>query len=138
VKRRATALVLSAAALAATAPSAAAKVQFFQTPSGNIGCVIFGQGARCDIRKHSWPTPPPPPSCMDVDYGFGVEIGKRGRGDYVCAGDSVFSPNSPVLHYGDRITRKRFRCASKQKGMRCVNRRNQHGFFLSREDVRLF
>ena len=43
-----------------------------------------------------------------------------------------------MLGYGERISKKRFRCASKQKGVRCVNRRNGHGFFISSDDVRLF
>ena len=99
--------------------------------------MISGKGARCDIQQHSWPTPPTPPTC-DVDYGNGVQVGKHGSGSYVCAGDSVFSPGNPVLGYGDKITKKRFRCKSKPNGVRCVNRRNDHGFFLSREDARLF
>ena len=138
MKRLATALIVAAAALAVTASTASAKFEFFETPSGNIGCVISGKGARCDIQNHSWPTPAPPPSCMDLDYGNGVEIAKKGRGRYVCAGDTVFSPNARVLGYGDRISKKRFRCASKTKGVRCVNRRNGHGFFISSGDVRLF
>ena len=39
---------------------------------------------------------------------------------------------------GDRITLHRFRCASKTKGVRCVNHKSGHGFFVSRETVRLF
>ena len=135
MKRLATALIVAAAALAVTA---SAKFEFFETPSGNIGCVISGKGARCDIKNHGWPTPAPPPSCMDLDYGFGAEVFKHGPGSYVCAGDTVFSPTAEVLPYGDKIRKKRFRCASKSKGVRCVNKRNGHGFFISREEVRLF
>jgi hypothetical protein len=138
MRRLVVSLLACVALAAATAPAASAKFTFFQTPSGNIGCVINGKGARCDIRQHTWPTPPAPPSCMDLDYGFGVELGKRGRGGYVCAGDTVFSPSAEVLPYGERISAKRFRCASKQKGVRCANRRNDHGFFISRAEVRLF
>ena len=138
MKRLAISTVLAATALALIAPGApAAKFKFFQSPSGNIGCVISGGGVRCDIQDHSWPTPPKPASC-DVDYGNGVQVGKHKRGSYVCAGDSVFSPDVRVLGYGEKISKKRFRCASKQKGMRCVNRRNGHGFFLSEQNVRLF
>jgi hypothetical protein len=137
MKRFSIALVAAAVTLAVAAPTASAKFEFFQTPSGNIACVISGKGARCDIQEHSWPTPPRPPDC-DVDYGNGVQVDKHGRGTYVCAGDTVFAPDNPVLGYGDKIRKKRFRCASKQKGVRCVNKRNDHGFFLSRDDVRLF
>ena len=123
--------------VAATVPAQAASFKLFQSPSGNIGCVIVKDGARCDIREHTWPTPPRPPSC-DVDYGGGVEVGRDGVGSYVCAGDTALDPSSDVLGYGDRISKGAVRCASKTKGMRCVNRDTRHGFFLSRDVVRLF
>jgi hypothetical protein len=136
--RLAISLLACAALAAATPPAALAKFTFFETPSGNVGCVINGKGARCDIQDHAWSTPPTPPSCVDLDYGNGVEVGKHGRGRYVCAGDSVFSPNADVLPYGERISAKRIRCASKRKGVRCVNLASDHGFFISRSEVRLF
>jgi hypothetical protein len=139
MKRLAISLSACVALAVATAPAASAKFTFFQTPSKNIGCVISGKlGARCDIKQHSWSTPPAPPSCLDLDYGEGAEVGRHGRGGYVCAGDTVFSPSAEVLGYGERISAKVFRCASKQKGMRCVNRATKHGFFISRSEVRLF
>jgi uncharacterized protein DUF6636 len=131
-------LALSLVVVAAGASPAAAKLRFFQSPSHNIGCVMSGKFVRCDIKNHSWPTPPKPPSC-DVDYGQGVAVGKRDvRASFVCAGDTAFDPNADVLAYGDRISQRRMRCASKSKGMRCVNRDTKHGFFLSSQDVRLF
>jgi hypothetical protein len=131
-------LALTVAALALTATASTAKLKQFQSPSHNIGCVMAAKAVRCDIRNHSWPTPPKPPSC-DVDYGQGVAIGTRNRpGSYVCAGDTVLDPSARVLAYGDRISNHRFRCASKSKGMRCVNKKTKHGFFLSAQDVRLF
>ena len=131
-------LVLTALAMGvAVAPSQAAKFKFFQSPSGNIGCVITKQAARCDIRSHTWPTPPRPPGC-DVDYGNGVQVGRDDAGSYVCAGDTAFDPAADVLGYGDRISKGSIRCASKTKGMRCVNVQTKHGFVLSRDAVRLF
>ena len=138
MKRFAITLVIGAAALAILAPGASAKLTFFKSPSGNIGCLINGAGVRCDIRNHQWPTPPKPADC-DVDYGGGVAVGKRDvPANFVCAGDTVLDPSAEVLPYGEKIKIKRFRCASKQKGMRCVNRDNKHGFFLSAQEVRLF
>ena len=43
-----------------------------------------------------------------------------------------------MLGYGDRSGKNRFRCTSKQKGMRCVNTKNKHGFFIVAGHVRLF
>jgi hypothetical protein len=126
-------------AVLAIVPSAAsARVKFFQSPSGNIGCVLGGGLARCDILEHSWTPPPKPPSCIDGDYGNGVEVVGGHPGEYTCAGDTVFSPNVPTLQYGDKITKNRFTCTSKPSGMRCANRNSGHGFFISRETVRLF
>jgi hypothetical protein len=133
-------LLLAAAlmSLAVTATASAFSVKQFQSPSGNIGCAIVnGKSVRCDIREHSWPTPPKPSSC-DVDYGQGVVVGAHGRADYVCAGDTALDPSAPVLGYGDRIHKGRIRCASKTKGMRCVNLETKDGFFLSRDTVHLF
>jgi hypothetical protein len=131
-------LVLATLALAAaTSQAQAASFKQFQSPSGNIGCVITKSAVRCDIREHTWPTPPKPPTC-DVDYGGGVQVGRSGAGSYVCAGDTALDPSADVLAYGDRISKGKIRCASKTKGMRCVNLESKHGFFLSRAAVRLF
>jgi hypothetical protein len=109
----------------------------FQSPSGNIGCVIGRQGGvRCDIRNRDWRPPPKPASCM-LDWGFGLTVGRRGRGQFVCAGDTTLGQGRR-LAYGDAVRRGRFRCLSRRSGMRCANRRNGHGFVLSRQRARRF
>jgi len=35
----------------------------FQSPTRNIGCVIVGGTARCDIGSRSWSPPPRPSDC---------------------------------------------------------------------------
>jgi hypothetical protein len=129
-------LVLVAAALAlAVGASSAAAYKGFETPSHNIGCILTEQVARCDIRDHSWPTPKKPKSC-EFDYGA-LFIGKQGKGEFGCVSDSAMGAG-PVLDYGESIRKGRFVCTSEEAGVRCVNRRNGHGFFVSRERVRLF
>jgi hypothetical protein len=138
MKRFAITLAIAAAALALTVPGAsAAKFKFFKTPSGNIGCVMGGGAVRCDIKQKSWEAPPKPSWC-DVDWGFGAAVGRKHKANYVCAGDTAFELGEPTLGYGERQVKNRFRCTSKQKGIRCVNTKNKHGFFMSREQVRLF
>jgi hypothetical protein len=129
-------LVLVAAALAlAVGAAQAAAYKGFETPSHNIGCILTEQTARCDIRDHSWPTPKKPKSC-EFDYGA-LFIGKQGRGEFGCVSDSAMGAG-PVLDYGEKVRKGRFVCTSEEAGVRCVNRRNGHGFFLSRQHVRLF
>ena len=130
-------LALALTASAALAASASASLVGFRSPSGNIGCYMNGRFVRCDIREHSWQAPPKPPNC-ELDWGGGVVVDRHGPPQYVCAGDTANDPSNPVLDYGDKITRGRFKCKSKQSGMKCVNTRNKHGFMLSREDVDFF
>ena len=138
MKRLSISLVIGGAALAILAPAAsAANFKFFQTPSGNIACAMGGGAVRCDIQQHSW-TPPPKPSYCDVDWGGGVQIGRKAPASFVCAGDTVFSPDNPVLQYGEKIFKNRYKCASKQKGVRCKNQKSGHGFLLARDQVNLF
>jgi hypothetical protein len=91
---------------------------------------------RCDIRQHAWKAPPKPKSC-DVDWGSGLEVGRRGFGRWVCAGDTVFG-GKKVLAYRKSIQRGRFECTSRRNGMRCVNLRNDHGFKLARRKASWF
>ena len=86
--------------------------------------------------QHDWTAPPKPASC-ELDWGSGVVVGRHGRAEIVCAGDTTLGEGRH-LAYGDAIARGRFRCVSRRRGMRCVNRRNDHGFALSRERVRRF
>lgn len=123
-------------AFTAVAVSGAAAFKGFESPTQNIGCIMFEQGARCDILHHSWPLPKKPKSC-EFDYGGSVFVGDRGRASYGCVSDSAFGAG-PVLPYGESVRKGRFRCTSEEVGMRCVNLRNGHGFLLSRQRVRLF
>jgi hypothetical protein len=124
-----------AAFAVAAAPAGAAT--FFESPSHNIGCVISAKtGVRCDIRTHTW-KPPPKPTACDVDWGNGLEVGRRGLGRWVCAGDTVFG-GTRVLGYRESIKRGRFECTSRRNGMRCVNARNDHGFKLARRKATWF
>jgi hypothetical protein len=127
--------LLALAGLGAGA-SVASAFTGFVSPSHNIGCVISSQSVRCDIRVHSWQSPPKPKSC-ELDYGGGVAVDKSGRAQFLCAGDTTLEAG-PVLGYGDSVSRGRFRCTSQESGMRCVNKRSGHGFFLAKQSYRLF
>ena len=115
--------------------STASAFKGFEAPSGNIGCVMTEQGARCDITHHTWPVPKKPKSC-EFDYGA-LFVGVKGRGSFGCVSDSAFGAG-PVLPYGESIRKARFRCTSEEIGVRCRNLRNGHGFLVSRQRVRLF
>ena len=124
--------LLGALALAPAAPAA----KYFHSPSGNIGCGVSKQGARCDIRQKDWRAPDRPRSC-NLDWGYGLTLGKRGKGRFFCGSDSLLGVGTR-LGYGKSIRRGRFKCMSREDGMKCINVRNRHGFFIARERYRRF
>lgn len=142
MRRRTLAVVLLAlAALLAWSAVATAATRFV-TPSRNIGCVGDRTEVRCDIARTS-ATPPKRPTSCRFDWGSAYVItpkATRGRG--LCASDTVLpSPGQKVrvLRYGTRIAfgRGALVCTSRKVGLTCRNR-GGHGFFLSRQRIRLF
>ena len=109
----------------------------FQTPTGNIGCVVASGIARCDIKQHTW-TPPPKPASCNLDYGNGLTLDVQGPARVSCAGDTVLDPSARVLPYGQRTRQGSIVCDSEQAGVTCTNETNTHGFFLSSGSYRLF
>jgi hypothetical protein len=121
----------------ATASARALPLKSFGTPSGNIGCQLSTKSARCDIKEHDWTAPPKPAYC-DVDWAGGVAVssGNR-RASLICAGDTAFDLEAPVLAYGGRARRGEITCVSRPAGISCTST-SGHGFFLSRQKYRLF
>ena len=123
-----------------TLPASASALTAFNSPSGNIGCIVgTSYGARCDIKSKDWSRGPRPAGCpKEVDWGQGLIVGRTGKGHIVCAGDTALSNGGPKLAYGDSKTVGRFKCTSRTSGMTCKNTLNGHGFFLSKQKYRLF
>jgi Family of unknown function (DUF6636) len=126
------AAVFAAGVLASGANGADSR--FFRLPSGNIGCAIFQSVLRCDIANGLRPRPPRPAGC-ELDWGFGLTLGRTGRARVVCAGDTVIDPTAPVLRYGSTWRRGGITCSSATSGLTCTNAAGR-GFFLSRQSWR--
>jgi hypothetical protein len=107
-------------------------------PSGNIACSIDADepSVRCDIRDKTW-TVSPDPTCQ-LAYGHGLHIDSKGTAGVVCAGDTVFTENSPVLAYGHGLRAHDIVCVSSESGIRCHNEQTGHGFTLARAAYSLF
>ncbi len=111
----------------------------FRSPTGNIGCLLSGGQARCDIERRDWAPPARPANCPAVvDYGQGLEMQESGAARFVCAGDTVRDPGSPVLAYGTTAVSGAFECISASNGMTCTKPADGHGFFLSIQTYRQF
>jgi hypothetical protein len=119
-------------------PARIVHLKTFRSPSGNIGCILFEGGARCDIRKRDWSPPPRPAGCPEqVDYGQGVEVSHSGEALFVCAGDTALDPSAAALAYGTASQVGGSKCISRKNGVTCVNQKG-HGFFLSVQSYQVF
>ena len=107
----------------------------FSTPTGNIGCSLTPDGARCDIVDRAWDPGPPPADCA-ATWGAGVQVGPQGAG-LVCAADSVLGTAAP-LDYGAVSEVGTFRCTSTEAGVRCEDLATGRGFALARTSYTLF
>lgn len=121
-------------------PAFADDLLFFQSPSGNISCMIGSgdfAGARCDIRDYTQTITGFSGGC-ELDWGdsFSIAPGDS-SGNLVCHGDTVADENAMVLDYGQEISLGGITCSSARTGMSCTNARG-HGFSVSRADQSLF
>lgn len=124
------------AALGDAPPARSVESADFVSPSGNIGCHLDEQGARCDINRRNWKPPPPPEKC-DLDWGSGVNVGPTGEATFTCAGDTVLGATE-TLAYGSTVRAGDFTCTSDSVAMRCDNTGSGHGFTLAIERYSLF
>jgi hypothetical protein len=119
-------------------PTAVVHLQSFRSPSGNIGCVMFEGGARCDIRKREWSPPAHPSSCPgQVDFGQGLSVDHTGSASFVCAGDTALDPSGTPLDYGEASEVGGTQCISRSEGITCANH-SGHGFFISIQSYKIF
>jgi hypothetical protein len=109
----------------------------FQSPTGNIACIITSKFARCDISDRDWNPPPHPASCpSEVDFGQGIQLPASGTASFVCAGDTTLNPQAPKLAYGSSSQVGSITCTSAESGMSCSNP-GGGGFTISRESYDL-
>jgi hypothetical protein len=123
----------------ASGPALADDIVFFRSPSGNIHCLIATgdfAAARCDLREATLSYPVPPADC-DLEWGLSFEVGPTGRGTPACVGDTVQSPTSIVLGYGDSLSLGGLTCRSERSGMTCTNAAG-HGFAVAKASQRVF
>ncbi len=118
-----------------TAPAEPAPLTAFSSPSGNIGCVISTEVARCDIAERDWEPGAPPATCKKT-WGQGTAVGAK-EAAITCTRGSVLGSKT-VLGYGRSVTEGTFTCASSEAGMRCENTATGRGFSISRKTYTFF
>jgi hypothetical protein len=127
---------LPAIAMFVATPVAAQSLIGFQTPSGNIHCLLAEGYLRCDLRSNIASVPRRPSDC-DLEWGDAFNMTSRSRASRLCHGDTAMNPENPVLGYGRTWRQGGFVCRSATSGLTCSNQ-SGHGWQLSRERQRIF
>jgi uncharacterized protein DUF6636 len=133
VTRLAALLVLVAAVAAQDATPAT--LVYFTTPSRNIGCIGDKTRLRCDLVRTSVKPPPKPLTC-EFDWGNAFQLLPRFAAHRMCVSDSAMGARR-VLGYGKSLRIGPFLCTSRRSGLTCSSR-TRHGFFLSRDRIKLY
>ncbi len=133
------ALVVSATAAAFVASSATARAdgQNFQSPSGNIYCVMGTTGVACDISDYTYQPPPPPECGKHLAWGNRFTLTPGSPAAIECHGDTLRVPGEQTLNYGQTITAGTLTCDSEPPGMKCTDSGSGHYFRVSRESFDL-
>lgn len=131
----------------------------FVTPSGQIVCLLAGDGVRCDYFAEDKAWEAPKPGNCDIDTGSSLHVDRTAG--TACVGDSIVAkaaldggldtwrkPTDPsvpwngltlvALPYGSTLVVGPFRCDSATDGVTCQNESTGHGFFMSRPSIRFF
>jgi hypothetical protein len=123
-------LVLTAVLVSTLVGAAPAlgKTRAFRSPSHNIACLYSSSGGpgpfiRCDVLSLN-------------DVGFFLRKHHRAKRSHVT--DTVNVPGSKTLKYGHKRSFGRYTCRSRTSGLKCVNRKNHHGFKVSRKHQKVF
>lgn len=129
-------LATAAAAIMLAAP-AQADSESFQSPSGNIACMLGADGVACDISDYTYQPPPPPACAQHIAWGnrFVLEPGKPAA--IHCHGDTLRLPGEPTLDYGQTASAGTLSCVSEASGMRCADSGSGHYFRVSRDSYDL-
>lgn len=122
--------------LASAQPPLQSPPAAFQTPSGNVHCLLRGDALRCDVleRDHD-----PPPRPRDCPQGWRGALGLRAAGEtaLLCEAGTVRNDEAFVLGYGARWLGPGITCDSGEDGLRCTNGAGR-GFQASRSRLTLF
>ena len=113
----------------------------FQSPSGNIACVMAALSGTtpevaCEIVERTW-NPPAKPATCDGDWGDRITLQQGATPALTCHTDTTRGLGLPALAYGTAHTLAGLTCASDEAGITCTDSTTGHYFSLSRDAYEL-
>ena len=117
--------------------TAHADIENFQSPSGNIFCILDSNGAACDVRDHAYQLPRPPECAQMLAWGdrFTLDVGKPAA--ITCHGDTLQVPGESTLNYGQTQSAGTLSCQSQPSGIKCTDSKTGHYFRAARDSYDL-
>ncbi len=110
------------------------------TPTGNIFCRVEKVAGNtlltCQVSQSTAVIPPKPKDC-NLEWGNRFLMSERGKSEWACYGDVLYSPSLKRLEYGQTRKIAGFTCDLTIARLRCINL-DKHGFELSRAAQKLF
>jgi hypothetical protein len=128
-----------AATIAVPATAHAVPDDSFQSPSGNIVCILAGNGeygAACQVQQHTYAVPPPG-ECHLGGWGSQIDLRPGKPPQFECVGGVLAVPPMPTLDYGQTRSAGPFTCESEPLGMTCTDGSTGHFFRIARESYQL-
>ncbi len=130
-------LALGSAVRAAADPP----VDYFQSPSKNIACVLgdgLNGGVACDVAGRTYAAPPRPADCGPTTFGDRIELLTGQTPTMPCHGDTVKNPGQEqTLDYGQTVSSGPITCESQSAGMTCTDSGTGHFFRLARDSYEM-
>ncbi len=137
---------IATATVAATVafPATAHAEGEFQSPTGNIHCMMIPHDNRdnrdngaarvvCEIADTSYERPPKPSECHLGGWGNRITLDQGSMPTWTCHGDSMSGTEFPTLQYGQTRSAGTITCDDEPTGMKCTDSSTGHYFRLSRE-----
>ncbi|MGO9925095.1 MAG: DUF6636 domain-containing protein [Mycobacterium sp.] len=134
---RTAALALVVPAALALPATARADDRPFQSPSGNISCLLGGGGVACDVSDYTYQVPPGPPCAQHIAWGNRFSLQQGRPAEMECHGDTLRLPGEQTLNYGQTISAGTITCDSEPSGMTCTDSSTGHYFRVSRDSYSL-
>jgi hypothetical protein len=107
---------------------------FFVSPSKNLACGFVDDGEGILTGCQAWVRVANLPACDDPEGASSpaIDFRKGSRASGYCLNEGVFSADTEVLQYGQRITVGGVACISLRTGVTCTDKVSGRGFRAAR------